>query len=123
MTTTPDLGPRLRLRLGPDATEDLSDAFEEVQNDMLRITTERFEGRLVAVSAELQAELFRTQCQLRQEMAVGDAALRVTLLDGLANIRTEMAGLRADVLRWSFLFWVGQVGAIAAMLAWLVRAR
>jgi hypothetical protein len=121
--TTPDLGPRLRLRLGPDATEDLSDAFEEVQNDMLTITTERFEGRLVAVSAELQAELFRTQCQLRQEMAVGDAALRITLLDGLANIRTEMAGLRADVLRWSFLFWVGQLGAIAAMLAYLVRSR
>src|SRR5258707_8818890 len=120
--TTPDLGPRLRLRLGPDATEDLSDAFEEVQNDMLTITTERFEGRLVAVSAELQAELFRTQCQLRQEMAVGDAALRITLLEGLANIRTEMAGLRADVLRWPFLFWVGQLGAIAAMLAYLVRS-
>ena len=119
----PDLGPRLRLRLGPDATEDVSDACEEVQNDMLTITTERFEGRLVAVSAELQAELFRTQCQLRQEMAVGDAALRITLLDGLANIRTELAGLRADVLRWSFLFWVGQLGAIAAMLAWLVRSR
>jgi hypothetical protein len=120
---TPDLGPHLRLRLGPDAGDDLSDAFEEVQQDMLMITTERFDGRLVAVSAEVQAQLFRTQCELRQEMAVGDAALRVTLLEGLANIRTEMAGLRADVLRWSFLFWVGQVGAIAAMLAWLARSR
>ena len=93
--TPPDLGLRLRHRLGPDACEDLSDAFEEIQNDMLTIATERFDGRLVAVSAELQAELFRTQCQLRQEMAVGDAALRVTLMEGLASIRTEMAAMLA----------------------------
>jgi len=38
----PNLGLRLRDKLGPEASQDLSRAFEEVQNDMLTITTERF---------------------------------------------------------------------------------
>jgi hypothetical protein len=121
--TTPDLGLRLRNRLGPEACEDLSDAFEEVQIDMLTITTERFDGRLLIAAAELRAEMTRTQSELRQEIAVGDAELRIAFIDGLSKIRTEMAGMRVDVLRWSFVFWVGEVAAIATLLAFMLHSR
>lgn len=120
---TPDLGLRLRNRLGLEACEDLSDVFEEVQTDMLTMTTERFDGRLIAVAAELRAEITRTQSELRQEMATGDAGLRVALTDGLSTIRTELTEMRVDVLRWSFLFWVGQLAAVATLLAFMLRAR
>jgi hypothetical protein len=36
-----------------------------------------------------------------------------------SEIRTEIAGVRVDVLRWSFLFWVTQLGAIAGLLAYM----
>jgi len=29
----------------------------------------------------------------------------------------RMADLRADLLKWSFLFWIGQIAAIAGILA------
>jgi hypothetical protein len=69
----------------------------------------------------MRAELTRTQAELRQEIAAGDAALRVVLAEGLSKIRSEMGDLRADVLRWSFAFWVGQVLATATMLAIVLR--
>ena len=66
----PNLGLRLRDKLGPEASHDLSHAFEEVQNNMLTITTERFEARLAAVASEL-----------RQEMARMDSGIRITLAE------------------------------------------
>ena len=119
---SPDLGLRLLTRLGPEACEDLSNAIEEGQNDMLSVASERFEQRLIAVSAELRAEIGRAQSELRQEMTTMDAGIRVALTEGLSRIRVEMTDMRVDVLRWSFLFWIGQVAATATLLAFMLRA-
>ena len=118
----PLVSSRLRETLGPDASEDLATALEDAKKEMLLASHDRFESRLAIVSAELRAELTRTQAELRQEIAAGDAALRVALVEGLSKIRTEMGDLRADVLRWSFVFWVGQILAIATLLAFMLRA-
>jgi hypothetical protein len=119
---TPNLGLRLRDRLGPEPSQDLSDAFEEIQDDMLTMTTERFDGRLLAVASELRADIYQTQSDLRQDMARMDAGLRVALVEGLSKIRAEMTEMRVDVIRWSFLFWIGQVAATATLLAVMLRA-
>ena len=119
---TPSLGLRLRDTLGPEASQDLSNAFEEVQNDMLTMTCDRFERRLIAVGSELRSEIYRTQSELRQEMARMDAGLRIALTEGLSKIRTDMSDMRVDVIRWSFLFWIGQFAATAALLGYMLRS-
>jgi hypothetical protein len=106
----PNLGLRLRDKLGPEATQDLSHAFDEVQQAMLTMTGERFEGRLTAVGSEL-----------RGEMARMDSGLRIALTDGLAKIRMDLSDSRADVLRWSFIFWIGQFTATVALIVLLLR--
>jgi hypothetical protein len=116
-----NFGLRLRDKLGPEASQDLSRAFEEVQNDMLTITAERFEGRLIAVGAELRAEISQTQSDLRQEMARMDSGLRITLNDGLSKIRTDLSESRVEVMRWSFYFWLGQFAATSALIGLLLR--
>jgi hypothetical protein len=119
---SPDLGLRLLTRLGPEACEDLSNAIEEGQNDMLSVAGERFEQRLIAVSAELGADIGRAHSDLHQEMTTMDAGIRVALTEGLSKIRVEMTDMRVEVLRWSFLFWLGQVAATATLLALMLRA-
>jgi hypothetical protein len=107
---SPNLGLRLRDKLGPDASQELSKAFEEVENDMLTLAAERFDRRLAAV-----------ECNLRQDMARMQTGLRVAIAEGLATIRKDMNETRADVIRWSFMFWIGQLAATAALLGLMLR--
>ena len=117
-----ELGVSLRERLGADGSSDLVEAFKVAQDDMLIVATERFEARLARAAAELRGDMASLKSDLRQEIAAGDTALRVALVEGLSLIRREMSDMRVDVLRWSFLFWLGQVAATATMLAMLLRA-
>ena len=121
MVVRPNLGLRLRDRLGPEASQDLSTSFDEAQNDMLTIVGERFDARLLSVASDLRTEIYQGQALLRQDMARMDAEFRVALTDGLTKIRLEMSELRADVLRWSFVFWLGQFAATAALLGLMLR--
>jgi hypothetical protein len=45
------------------------------------------------------------------------------LIEELGKIRLEIADLRADLLKWSFVFWIGQLAAVAGVLSILLRSR
>jgi len=104
------VGLRLRDKLGHDASDDLALVFEEAKNDMLAATQEKFEARLATVASEL-----------RQDMAKLDANLRVTMADGFSGLRKEMSEMRVDMIRMSFLFWLGQFVALVAALGYMLR--
>jgi len=36
-----------------------------------------------------------------------------------ADFKVEVANTRADLLKWSFLFWIGQVAAISGLVTLL----
>jgi hypothetical protein len=40
----------------------------------------------------------------------------------IERFERRLAETRVDLLKWSFLFWVGQVAAIAGMLAFVLRS-
>lgn len=71
---------------------------------MLTSATERFERRLT------------------QEISLLRQDFHQSLNEGLAGIRTELANVRVEMLRWSFVFWIGEVAAVAALLAFMLRA-
>jgi hypothetical protein len=73
----------------------------EGEEHVLSIAAERFERRLT------------------QEVS----GLRVEMHDGFAAIRQEMSNQRADLLKWSFAFWIGQLAAMCGLLAFMLRAR
>jgi ABC-type uncharacterized transport system ATPase component len=98
----------LRTRLGDDATFGLVELLSAEEKDwserMLTSATERFERRLT------------------QEISLLRQDFHQSLNEGLAGIRTELARVRVEMLRWSFVFWIGQVAAVAALLALMLRA-
>ena len=107
-----------------------------VANDKIVLTAEaeRFERRLTEEITGLRTELHdqisavRTELRdqisgLRAELHKEIAALRLEMHDGLAAVRQEMHAMRADILKWSFLFWIGQVATMAALLSFMLRAR
>lgn len=54
-----------------------------------------------------------TTSTLRQEIT----AVRQEMVGGFGQLRREMADQRVELLRWSFLFWIGQVAATAGLIS------
>jgi len=59
-----------------------------------------------------QREAMRADfAELRQEMQAGFAQLR----HEIQLLHTKLEQRSADLIKWSFVFWVGAVGAIAVL--------
>jgi len=97
----------LRARIGDDATFGLIELLDIERNDwseqVLSVASDRFERRLTDEISTLRDEM------------------RNTLNEGLTSVRQELATTRVETLKWSFVFWVGQVAAMAGLLAFMLR--
>jgi hypothetical protein len=51
----------------------------------------------------------------------GLAEVRAELKEGLAQVRQEMAGQRADLIKWMFIFWAGTVIPLAGLMVALLK--
>lgn len=102
---------RLREKLGHEASEDLALALEDAKSDMLAVSQDKFETRLSVAATEL-----------RQDMAKLDANLRVTMTEGFSAVRKDLFEMRSDIIRMSFLFWIGQFVALVSVVALMLRS-
>ena len=84
----------LRERLGDGGSVALADVFKERDEILISVVTERFERRFTEECARLRSEMV----QLR------------------ADLRVDIANARADFIKWSFLFWIGQAATVAGLL-------
>lgn len=57
--------------------------------------------------------------RLAEEMG----SLRIEMAGFRNDIVRELATTRTEILKWSFLFWIGQVAAIAGLLAFALKFR
>jgi len=102
---TPRLSQKLQQTLGEEASAELMTWMQHVDARVADVATR-------ADLAELRADL----AELRQEMQVGFAKLH----EEMAHLETRFERRFGDLIKWSFVFWVGAVGAIA-MLAGVLR--
>jgi hypothetical protein len=85
----------LRDKLGDAASDGLVMMFAEAY----RIGTEQLDRRIAEVSA-------RFDRKLDEEMS---------------KLRLEMATLKFDIVKWNFLFWIGQLAAMTGILSLMLR--
>jgi hypothetical protein len=115
----------LREQLGVDATEGLLQLFEvshrEWRADVMAACIDRFERRLVDEVAGVRVQIAQTEAVLRRDMAETGAANRVETAQMGAGIRQEIAASRVELLKWCFLFWIGQVVATASLMGVMLR--
>jgi hypothetical protein len=87
---------------------------------------------IAALGAALRREMGDQDSSLRREIADLRASLRQELADQGASLRQEIAGQgaslrqtiadgRVDVLKWCFLFWIGQVVAMTGIIGVMFR--
>jgi len=88
----------LREKLGEEGTDALVALINEAgandKKEILEVVEERFERRLA------------------EELG----KVRMDMTEGMSKLRTEMADLRANLVQWMFLFWIGQIGVLTGIL-------
>jgi hypothetical protein len=100
--------------LGPDGTTGLLGVLDlaerEWREDLLSLAGERFERRLAETGASLRVQVGQSETAIRGEMAQMEV-----------RIVREIANCRGDLIKWSFLFWIGQVVAMSAVMGAMLR--
>jgi hypothetical protein len=92
------VGKPLRERLGDDGVDALVDlinqALIEQKNGVIAFVEEKFERRL---SEEI-------------------SKLEVKLVERISSVESKISEVKADLIKWMFIFWVGQVAVILGIL-------
>ena len=53
---------------------------------------------------------------INQRITEEVAKVNQRVTDEIAMVRTDMHALRADLIKWMFIFWAGQIGVILGIL-------
>ena len=138
----------LQERLGIEATSGLLQLLDSTQrewrDDVIAASGDRFERRLVEEIAAVRVQIAQTEASIRRDMAQMGASIRQDMAQMGASIRQDMATMGADIrqemaamgagirqdmssgrvelFKWCFLFWIGQVVAMAAIMGAMLRA-
>lgn len=59
--------------------------------------------------------------QLDRRIAEVSATFNRTLDEEMSKLRLEMAAMKFDLLKWNFVFWIGQLAAMTAILSLMLR--
>ena len=99
MPVTAKLSRKFYDALGDDVANELVEWFNQVDltyrtelRDLNEVNFARFDAKLEQRLAELRAEL------------------RTEFREGFAQVDAKLDRLRAELIKWMFLFWIGSVG-------------
>ncbi len=112
----------LRNKLGDDGAEALIRFFNDMQaansqkEEIIEIVEEKFERRLSEELGKLRVEIAEMKAELRNEMAQMRSELRDEMAEMNANLLAKIAQSQADLIKWMFIFWVGQIGVLVGIL-------
>lgn len=105
----------LKPKLGQEEARSLLTHIDEVHRDTLQ---QALQGLATKEDlADLRQEIAKEIANLRQE--IGN--VRQEIGKEIGNVRQEIANVRSDLLKWMFVFWIGQVGVISGIFFAMVN--
>ena len=114
----------LREKLGDEAVDSLinliNKAIAEQKNDVLKFVEEKFERRLseeiAGLEVRLTEKILRVETGLSDKISQNYNELSDKISQNYSELSEKISGTRADMIKWMFIFWVGQVGVILGIL-------
>jgi len=118
-------------KLGDDGVDSLvrliNDSRDEQKRDIVEFVGERFERRLSeeigGLELRLTEKMSNLETRLTEKIEAGDKELadRINNVDKRLSEKFSMLDVKisqsnANMIKWMFIFWVGQVGVILGML-------
>ena len=121
----------LQEKLGDEGTDALvyvlNEYEKESRSSVVDFAAQRFEKHLTKEIAGVRVELAETEkrfekrlteeiSSLREEMIRSDLSLRDELKADIADLRGGIEKSKSDTIKWMFLFWIGQIGAVLGII-------
>lgn len=117
----------LRDRLGSSAAAGLAEVLAAQRDEIVTFVSNSFERRLSEECGKLKTEVRVQVSELRGELLGAMGELRGEVRGDIGELRGEMnalrhefkaevADVRSDLLKWSFLFWVSQLAAVVGLV-------
>jgi bifunctional DNA-binding transcriptional regulator/antitoxin component of YhaV-PrlF toxin-antitoxin module len=106
----------LRERLGDEAVESFVLLLKEIEHegrkDALVLAEERFERRLSEEVTSLKVYISDVKSELEAKIA----NLEIKIGDVKSELEAKIANMKADLIKWMFLFGAGQIVVLIAIL-------
>ncbi len=109
MPVTAKFSEEFYTKFGHRVVDELVDWFNQVDATYRSEFRELFEVNFARFDAKLEQRI----AELRAEFKEGLAGLRAEFK---AELSERVAGLETRLVRWMFLFWVGTIGTMIALL-------
>ncbi|MFH1943569.1 MAG: hypothetical protein ABIL68_15825 [bacterium] len=110
----------LREKLGDEAIDALinllNKALAEQKNDVLKFVEEKFERRLSEEISGIEVRLTEKIGRVETELSAKISQNYIDLSEKISAEGKKSAEYKADIIKWMFIFWVGQVGIILGIL-------
>lgn len=117
----------LQEKLTPEGAEALVHVLDRIEDRsqvrILETTQERFEKRLVTEISKLREDHTLLRSELKEDHTVPRAELRKDITSARTDLKiTEerlekrIESVKAELIKWMFIFWIGQIGTIIAIL-------
>jgi hypothetical protein len=100
--------------------EEMSELKSGLRGDMSELKSS-LRQEMTVLGATLRQEMTVLGATLRQETTELGASVRGHISEEGASLRAEMAAGRVELLKWCFLFWVGQVVAVAGVVGVMLQ--
>jgi hypothetical protein len=94
----------------------LNQAEEKARDVIVKFSEEKYERRLVEVASALRVSLEDKIASVKSDLEGKIANLEVKIANVKSDLEVKIANARADIIRWMFIFWVGQIGALLGIL-------
>ena len=93
---------------------DLADAEKRLMGEIagVRVDLADVEKRLMEEIAGVRVDLADTEKRFEKGLSEEIAGVRVEI----ADLRSSIQKSKSDTIKWMFLFWVGQIGAVLGII-------
>jgi ABC-type phosphate transport system auxiliary subunit len=116
MPVTAKLSRKFYDKLGDDVANELVEWFNKVDATYRADLRELNELNFARFDAKVEQRLAQLGADIRAEFHREIAGLRAELRGELGDVRTGLAGLKAELVKWMFLFWVGTAVTVIGLL-------
>lgn len=111
-------GEKFERRLAEEFAKFDSKLMEEVAKVNKRIDelSARITEEVAKLDAKITEEVTKLDAKITEEITKLEARINQRITEEVSKLRVEMSSYYASIVRWMFIFWVGQIGVIIGIL-------